>query len=120
MDSSSDDIAERADLGGQRPTIRRMLRIPADFRGAEMFEAFAREPIERTRPDEGEAMYAYWRPYDFGPDIFQDTRADWPTMKGGFDEIIQTPIPAISTASDVCLHGGRCHNVQFDDPGTGR
>jgi hypothetical protein len=55
----------------------------------EMIEAFAREAIKRTAPEEGAAIYAriYWQ-VDFGPTIFHDTRADWATMKRGFDAMI--------------------------------
>jgi hypothetical protein len=55
----------------------------------EMIEAFAREAIKRTAPEEGAAIYAriYWQ-VDFGPTTFHDTRADWATMKRGFDEMI--------------------------------
>jgi hypothetical protein len=55
----------------------------------EMIEAFAREAVKQTAPEEGAAIYAriYWQ-VDFGPTIFRDTRADWATMKRGFDEIV--------------------------------
>jgi hypothetical protein len=56
----------------------------------EMIEAFAREAIKRTASEEGAAIYAriYWQ-VDFGATLFRDTRADWATMKRGFDEMIQ-------------------------------
>ena len=55
----------------------------------QMIEAFAREAVKRTAPEEGAAIYAriYWQ-VDFGPTIFQDTHADWATIKRGFDAMI--------------------------------
>lgn len=52
-------------------------------------ETFAQLAVARTQKAEGTGMYAriYWNLGD-GPALFAATRADWPTMKRGFEEIL--------------------------------
>ena len=55
-------------------------------------ERFANDAVERTKQDEGRSMYAriYWSVSQgqFRGRLFQESRADWPKMKAGFDDIL--------------------------------
>ncbi len=61
--------------------------------GAEAFEWLANLAANKTRQKEGEALYArlYWsigQSY-LRDDFFSQTKADWPRMKKGFDDVIK-------------------------------
>ncbi len=57
----------------------------------EAMESFARYAAKRTSPEEGAGLYTrlYWNVYpSFGNDLFTETRADWGTMRQGFQDIV--------------------------------
>lgn len=59
----------------------------------EMVDAFVKSALENTRSVDGETLYArlYWVVYNSLPEggrLFQDTRASWPKMKKGFEDLM--------------------------------
>ena len=57
----------------------------------ESMEALARVAMKRTSATEGAGLYArlYWNAYSgYGMVMFKETRADWPLMRKGFEDII--------------------------------
>jgi hypothetical protein len=66
---------------------------PREGGSPEAFEWLANLGVDRTRGREGDALYArvYWsvgqRP-DFADDLFGTTRANWPHVKAGFEDIV--------------------------------
>ena len=60
----------------------------------EQVDAFIQESVKRTRAEEGEALYArlYWAVSDGEQqpfNLFKDTRASWPRMKQGFEDMMK-------------------------------
>jgi hypothetical protein len=58
----------------------------------DQLDDFVREAVNRTSKQEGQAMYAriYWyaSQAEFGDDLFAKSRAQWPLMKKGFDDVM--------------------------------
>jgi hypothetical protein len=67
-----------------------MFLLPKWGGSYERIDELARQAMARADQDEGAELYAriYWQG-QFDARIFQDTRADWPTMKRGFDQMLK-------------------------------
>ena len=59
---------------------------------AARIEAFANSAVARTQAQEGKGLYArlYWHAYSgfYGNQLFQKSRADWPKMRAGLEDVI--------------------------------
>ncbi|MGE0359023.1 MAG: hypothetical protein AB7P08_19115 [Burkholderiales bacterium] len=66
--------------------------LPKWHGDAERIERFALDAVERTAAQEGRGMYAriYWfaAQTEYGNDLFAKSRAAWPRMKEGFDDVV--------------------------------
>jgi len=66
--------------------------LPKWHGGTREIEEFAREAVRRTSKQEGRGMYAriYWyaSQTQFQNELFSKSFAEWPRMKGGFEDVI--------------------------------
>ena len=68
------------------------IRLQPKWGGSmEAMDNFARNAAERTRAEDGAALYSrlYWNiSSEYGDSLFTDTRLDWPMMRQGFQDML--------------------------------
>ncbi len=66
--------------------------LPKWHGGIKEIDVFAQNAVQRTSKEEGKSMYAriYWyaSQSEFGNELFTESKARWPQMKGSFDDVI--------------------------------
>ena len=67
--------------------------LPKWHGGTQDIEAFAQESAHRTARQEGRGLYAriYWyaSQAQYGNDLFSESKAVWPRMRAGFDDVVK-------------------------------
>lgn len=83
-------------------------------------ERFARDAVNRTAAQEGRGMYAriYWfaSQTEFGNELFSESRAVWPQMKDGFDDVVARypdPWNLNNFAKFACLAGDKAKTKEL-------